>query len=86
MAPSPPPSFLLKSPASTPPLTPLPPTHPLAAELAALRQQVAQYRAAAHQAGIAVQGVRLELDLAREEAAGLRAKNKALEGEVEVLR
>jgi acetyl esterase/lipase len=83
--PSPPPSFLLKSP-STPPLTPLPPTHPLAAELAALRQQVAQYRAAAHQAGIAVQGVRLELDLAREEAAGLRAKNKALEGEVEVLR
>ncbi|BEI80161.1 hypothetical protein CcaverHIS002_0106900 [Cutaneotrichosporon cavernicola] len=80
--PSPPPSFL-KPPSSS---TPLPPTHPLAAELAALRQQVGQYRSAAHQASIAVQGVRLELELAREEATGLRAKNKALEGEVEVLR
>ncbi|GMK54577.1 hypothetical protein CspeluHIS016_0111630 [Cutaneotrichosporon spelunceum] len=85
--PSPPPSFLkVPSSSSSSSPSPLPPTHPLAAELAALRQQVAQYRAAAHQAGIAVQGVRLELELSREEAAGLRAKNKALESEAEVLR
>lgn len=64
----------------------LPPAHPLAAELASLRQQVAQYRAAAHQAGISIQGVRLELELSREEVASLKSRNEALKEEVEVLR
>ncbi|WOO79476.1 uncharacterized protein LOC62_02G002998 [Vanrija pseudolonga] len=64
----------------------LAPTHPLAAELASLRQQLAQYRSAAHQASIDVQGVRLELELSKEEAAGLRNTNGALQAEVDTLR
>jgi len=71
-------------PAPAPPA--LSPSHPLAAELTSLRQQISQYRAAAHQAAIDVQGVRLELELAREEAAGLRSTNAALKEEVETLR
>jgi hypothetical protein len=54
--------------------------------LRALRQQIGQYRAAAHQAGIDVQGVRLELELSREDAAALRSTNAALATEVETLR
>lgn len=64
----------------------LAPTHPLAAELASLRQQLAQYRSAAHQASIDVQGVRLELELSKEEASGLRSTNGALQAEVDTLR
>jgi hypothetical protein len=64
----------------------LSPTHPLAAELTSLRQQISQYRAAAHKSAIDVQGVRLELELAKETATGLRTTNAALSHEVETLR
>ncbi|KAL7424091.1 hypothetical protein Q5752_001676 [Cryptotrichosporon argae] len=64
----------------------LSPSHPLVAELSALRYQLGQYQRAAHQSAIQVQAGRLELELARDEAGRLRDANEALRIEIDVLR
>lgn len=64
----------------------LPPSHPLLAELASLRQQLAQYQKSGHQSAIQLQGARLELSLAKEECSVLRETNTTLRSEVDVLR
>lgn len=64
----------------------LPPTHPLSIEIQSLKQQINQYRQIAHQSFIEIQGVRLELELKKDEVTGLERKNEALKQEVETLR
>ncbi|EJT50787.1 hypothetical protein A1Q1_08045 [Trichosporon asahii var. asahii CBS 2479] len=64
----------------------LPPTHPLSIEIQSLKQQISQYRQIAHQSYIEIQGVRLELELKKDEVTGLERKNEALKQEVETLR
>ncbi|WWC65362.1 uncharacterized protein I303_107980 [Kwoniella dejecticola CBS 10117] len=73
-------------PLPSPPTTPLPTSHPLIAELTSLRQQLAQYQKAAHQASIQLQGVRLELTLAQEKESRWERERDGLKKEVEVLR
>nr|XP_019000654.1 uncharacterized protein I203_06699 [Kwoniella mangroviensis CBS 8507]OCF64115.1 hypothetical protein I203_06699 [Kwoniella mangroviensis CBS 8507] len=70
----------------SPPITPLHTSHPLIAELTSLRQQLAQYQKAAHQASIHLQGVRLELALSKEKEERWTREKDVLEREVEVLR
>lgn len=64
----------------------LAPSHPLMAELASLRQQLAQYQKSGHQSAIQVQSARLELSLVKEECHVLRETNETLRSEVNVLR
>ncbi|WVW81005.1 hypothetical protein I302_102996 [Kwoniella bestiolae CBS 10118] len=70
----------------SPPIALLPSTHPLIAELTSLRQQLAAYQKAAHQASIQLQGVRLELALSKEKEERWGREKEGLEREVEVLR
>lgn len=60
--------------------------HPLMAELASLRQQLAQFQKSGHQSAIQLQGARLEVSLAKEECQVLRETNETLRSEVDVLR
>ncbi|WVR08464.1 hypothetical protein IAU60_005519 [Kwoniella sp. DSM 27419] len=64
----------------------LPSSHPLISELVSLRQQLAAYQRAAHQAGISLQGARLELALSRGDAEKSRRQGAELKKEVELLR
>lgn len=64
----------------------LSPSHPLMAELASLRQQLAQFQKSGHQSAIQLQGARLELSLAKEESQVLKETNDTLRSELEVLR
>ena len=64
----------------------LSPSHPLMAELASLRQQLAQFQKSGHQSAIQLQGARLELSLAKEESQVLRDTNETLRSEIDVLR
>ncbi|RSH85139.1 hypothetical protein EHS25_004946 [Saitozyma podzolica] len=70
----------------TPTAPPLSPSHPLIAELSALRNQLAQYQKQAHQSSIQLQGARLELALAKDQNAGLISAVESLKSEVNVLR
>jgi hypothetical protein len=72
--------------APAPPVSSLPSSHPLIAELTSLRQQLAQYQKSGHQSAIQLQGARLELNLAKEETAVLRETNDTLRSEITVLR
>ena len=64
----------------------LAPSHPLMAELASLRQQLAQFQKSGHQSAIQLQGARLELNLAKEETQVLKETNETLRSEIDVLR
>ncbi|WWC92135.1 uncharacterized protein L201_007089 [Kwoniella dendrophila CBS 6074] len=73
----------------SPPITPvsvLPSSHPLIAELTSLRQQLSQYQKAAHQASIQLQGARLELALSKENQENGEREKEVLKKEVDVLR
>jgi hypothetical protein len=64
----------------------LPATHPLTAELAAVRAQLSQYQHAAHQTAIQLQGSRLELALNKEQNVILRQQVENIKQELEILR
>ncbi|ORX41163.1 hypothetical protein BD324DRAFT_654716 [Kockovaella imperatae] len=64
----------------------LSPNHPLLAELASLRQQLGQYQKSSHQSASQAQAIRHELMAVKDANRALRARQSALENELEVLR